>query len=589
MDLELLNKRIQERHQDDLQQLEVIFSEANRLLVEAPAGYGKTQTLVSKIAYLIATKQIPFPKRLLALTFSVNAAYKIKKDVMEQVPKLLVGTEHDVKIREKISVTNYHGFCRIVLRKYGSALDPNFVRFDEFTNFDDSKPDDINYAVPGLLGTEVSRLVSFATAVKAKDVSYIRDNINSYCDLISEKFLPQNYISFNAILTFTIRLFEEKGDVKRFYNEYYGTLIVDEFQDTNWLSLWLLTCLINDKTKVILLGDSLQRIYGFIGAVPNALDKARRKFGLETISLSKNYRFASNEQMLRLDSNIRRNAENTSAPEIESEALIDLTVLPNQDEEANHVKDLALQLTKDNLDAKVAILVKQRGQNLDAIINVFRQSSIPFFYGVFTDDDLVYSRFHSACSVELNSLITQRGQLRKSLGIEHLKRIEEQYEKSVDPIVESCLLLLKTFWERLFLETQSLAEDERITYIRDVFSNNGLKQYVQFVGIDIVISTVHAAKGLEWDFVILPDMEKDLFPNWFGLCKECLHGQHCKISVTKSNEDRFLEELSVFYVAVTRAKKQVSFSASSLDVNGRVKNVSCFLSLPGIKSLGPTS
>ena len=78
-EISIIKSRIEAKHQGDNKQLEVIFSPDKRLLVEAPAGYGKTHTMVSRIAYLIAIGQIPVPKRLLALTFSVNAAYKIKK------------------------------------------------------------------------------------------------------------------------------------------------------------------------------------------------------------------------------------------------------------------------------------------------------------------------------------------------------------------------------------------------------------------------------------------------------------------------------------------------------------------------------
>ena len=51
----------------DSEQLDAVFKSNPFLLIEAPAGYGKTRTMVSKIAYLIATKQIRHPKRILAL------------------------------------------------------------------------------------------------------------------------------------------------------------------------------------------------------------------------------------------------------------------------------------------------------------------------------------------------------------------------------------------------------------------------------------------------------------------------------------------------------------------------------------------
>lgn len=79
--IDVIKSRIIEKHHGDDKQLEIIFSSSRRLLVEAPAGYGKTHTMVSRIAYLMAVGRLPSPKKLLALTFSINAAYKIKKDV----------------------------------------------------------------------------------------------------------------------------------------------------------------------------------------------------------------------------------------------------------------------------------------------------------------------------------------------------------------------------------------------------------------------------------------------------------------------------------------------------------------------------
>jgi len=88
-----IREKISDAHSEDKKQLEVIFSDSERLIVEAPAGYGKTKTMISKIAYILASGGLPIPKKILALTFSVNAAYKIKKDVAEQLPDLLYSDE----------------------------------------------------------------------------------------------------------------------------------------------------------------------------------------------------------------------------------------------------------------------------------------------------------------------------------------------------------------------------------------------------------------------------------------------------------------------------------------------------------------
>ena len=148
------------------------------------------------------------------------------------------------------------------------------------------------------------------------------------------------------------------------------------------------------------------------------------------------------------------------------------------------------------------------------------------------------------------------------------------------------MCLLEIFWSKLFSDYAYLENDEKIVLAKDTFEHNSLKQYIEFTNANIIISTVHAAKGLEWDYVILPDMEEGLFPNWYGLCELCKNPSDCKLVITEENEKKFLEELSVFYVAVTRARKQVFFSASKTQLdkydNQRVKKLSCFLKLQGI-------
>ena len=82
---------------------------------------------------------------------------------------------------------------------------------------------------------------------------------------------------------------------------------------------------------------------------------------------------------------------------------------------------------------------------------------------------------------------------------------------------------------------------------------------------DLILTTIHGAKGLEWDYIILPDLES--FNNTF-LCGLCSKNRQLNCQVDRSDfkkqsfKEKFLEELSLFYVAVTRAKKQVFFTYS---------------------------
>jgi DNA helicase-2/ATP-dependent DNA helicase PcrA len=84
----------------------------------------------------------------------------------------------------------------------------------------------------------------------------------------------------------------------------------------------------------------------------------------------------------------------------------------------------------------------------------------------------------------------------------------------------------------------------------------------------------------------MPDMEQYSMPNWYGLCRACQNKHDYNFTINSNNKKELLEELSVFYVGVTRARKQIVFSASKTRLNSHGNaqnaNLSCLLKLPGI-------
>lgn len=204
-EIEIIKSRIENKHQGDEKQLEIIFSPNKRLLVEAPAGYGKTHTMVSRIAYLISIGKLPVPKKLLALTFSVNAAYKIKKDVSKNIPELLQDLGKQINIKEKIYVSNYHGFCRSILKKYGHRLHPALSNLDTLQSVDDSRSDSIMRVFNNISIDEANVLSEFNAGVKNIKGKYLKENIDKYNSIVISKLLIKNAIPYNAIITLTIK------------------------------------------------------------------------------------------------------------------------------------------------------------------------------------------------------------------------------------------------------------------------------------------------------------------------------------------------------------------------------------------------
>ncbi len=586
----LIGELLSKKHEGDEKQLEVIFTDEPRILVNAPAGYGKTHTMVSKIAYMIATNQIPNPKKLLALTFSLNAAYKIKKDVIAQVPVILKATGNDSVTTDRIKVTNYHGLCRHILKLYGYKIDKRLSEIEFLENFDDSKNENIVVHFPNISQENINVLTDFNAFVKEKKGLKIKEQIDNYNKVIVSEIISNGKLPYNAIITLTIKLLTDFKNIQSFYQELYCVLLVDEFQDTNILSYWVLTLLIGDKTKLIFLGDELQRIYGFIGAYDKLFTNATNRLKLKEIKLTQNYRFRNNPDMLLLDQNIRKNAETIENQTIQENANINFSLCDNQEEEAKNIISTVSVIQSKFTLSKIAILVKSgKNKNTLKIIEIFQQNNISFFFGLFTDEDAEYTSFTHTCSSIFTKLLIDSSLITKKFTKKLMQEVNKTYsnEIGVNSIIDASIILLEIFCDKLFIDYASATNEEKISLIRETFENNNLRQYIEFVNSNIIFSTIHGAKGLEWDFVIMPDLEQNILPFYYSNCRTCNSNSDCIVSNSSEiNEINFLEDLSVFYVGVTRARNNIYFTASKTQIsnNGNLTNinVSCFLKLKGI-------
>jgi len=296
-----------------------------------------------------------------------------------------------------------------------------------------------------------------------------------------------------------------------------------------------------------------------------------------------------------LEKIISHNAENYLEPLIEENAKVKLTLHDTQEQEAINTSALVQSFLKSKED-KVAILIQQRNPNAEIIMKQLEDDSIDYFYGLFSDDDLEYIQYHQKALKILFSVLEQSRSKRvnKTLLNKVCAVLRQNYKNASSKVIQSLLVLTEAFFNKLLAEYLFLENEEKIAYINDTFENRALKQSMDYVDSRVFVSTVHGSKGLEWDYVILPDMEPYLFPNFGSLCGNCDFrtgrinaGDYCRIQIENHAAKDVLEELSVFYVAVTRAQKDVFFSASRkrYNSNGEDKNskISCLLTMPGIE------
>lgn len=188
----------------DQSQIAVINSREKRLFVEAPAGYGKTTVMVKKLISDLASNQIPYPKRALALTFSVNAARKMKNDIHKAIAqqkgmrKELVG---------RVDVMNYHALARQIIMKHGHASLSHGIDVNALTPMNES------HVLAFLHNREVpfseehnKVLISLSAAVKRADEKLIDSLFEPYCDLVLKTLIQNGCITYNAILLLAIKV-----------------------------------------------------------------------------------------------------------------------------------------------------------------------------------------------------------------------------------------------------------------------------------------------------------------------------------------------------------------------------------------------
>lgn len=590
-----LKNKISKQHGGDEKQLEVIFSDRPRLIVEAPAGYGKTTTMISRIAYLYTSGGIPNPKRILGLTFSVNAALKIKREVAEKLPALLGTQNSPVALSEKVTVTNYHGFCKGILKKYGYLISDTLRKdVNLFRAVGDSEIDR-NSTLKTVLSTpELEQLKAVEKVIKEACMPDSQTT-RAYNEIVIRKLLPLEYITHNAVILFVLEILDRFAEVKKFYQSYYPLIVVDEFQDTNCIAWSLLEAIISERTQLVFLGDPLQRIYGFIGALPDIMTTAAEKCNMTKVALSKNYRFRNNPEMLKLDKNIRENAASCFLPTIQDEDVANLPAFwgSTQQDEAQQIVAKVQSLMSSGAD-RIAILFRGRGRNAEIVEFEFSDKNVPYFYGMFTDEDADYVDFHNKCQEMFIKRFGKSKTISRKALTAFADNVKTTYATATGKIIESLHQLLDALIEKVSIDYAGLPSEDKYNLLLDIFENRQLKQAMEYVESQVILSTVHGAKGLEWDYVVLADVERWVFPGYY-ICNDCTSKFapaikcHCVLPnpMPANFRETALDELSVFYVGITRARKQVFISASAKRIdnfdNEKSSNFSCMAAIDGVK------
>jgi len=278
------------------EQKEAVLNTEGPNLIVAGAGSGKTRVLTTRLIHIIKQKKA-WPNQILCVTFTNKASKEMQNRVMQNikgssnaVPWL--GTFHSISVkflRRHAEALEYKSNFTILDTDDQKKLIRNIVKGEDL----DAKkfsPQLIMYHIDqwknkGLLPKEVKL---------DKSGSIIKSILKVY-EIYQNKTKDLNAFDFGDLILFCVKLFENHKDIREIYQNNFKYILVDEFQDTNFIQNKWLNLLVNDKQNICCVGDDDQSIYSWRGAeIKNFLtfDQIYKK--CKVFKLEQNYRSTKN-------------------------------------------------------------------------------------------------------------------------------------------------------------------------------------------------------------------------------------------------------------------------------------------------------
>ena len=610
-------------------QQEAVFTTDGPLLVLAGAGSGKTRALTHRIAYLIEEKGVR-PWNILAITFTNKAAGEMRDRVDSLVQRgaaeVWVSTFHSLCVRILRRDAEYLGFDRnftiydsedqkTLIRQIMKKLemDPKLYRERSLLAAISNQKNEL--VTPEEYAVQVSgdfRQMRIAEAYQEYQTALQKNDAMDFDDLIMK----------------TVEVLQASAELRERYQERFRYIMVDEYQDTNTAQFRLIHLLAGKYRNLCVVGDDDQSIYRFRGAnIGNILDFETVYPEAKVIKLEQNYR--STKNILAVANDVIRNNEGRKEKRLwtaneagepvgyvqydsafdEAGAIIrgvrqanenglplrDCAVLYRTNAQSRLLEEKCIQYNipyrliggvnfyqrkeiKDMLAYLKTINGGRDDLSVQRIINVPKRgigtASINKIMLYATANQMSF--FEAARRVERIPGVGKSGQKIESFVNQiQVLRSKLDYKMSLSELIQDILVVVD-YEQELAKDTEEEAEarrenlEELVNKAADYEaaaeepSLNGFLEEVALVAeVDnldssedrLTLMTLHGAKGLEFQKVYLAGMEDGLFPG-------CM-------AVNSDNREDLEEERRLFYVGVTRAKKELTLTCARMRmVNG---------------------
>ena len=568
------------------------------MLVLAGPGSGKTLVITRRTKYLIEECGVR-PDQILVITFTKAAAIEMK----ERFQSLMEGSTKGVYFG------TFHSIFFMILRYAYSFKGDNIIRDEQKLQFFRSiiqqlqlEFDDEKEFISGIEG-EISLVKGDMLSLDHYYSMNCSEEIFKKIYQAYDDYLRRHHlIDFDDMLVFTYELFRERPDILAMWQKKFRYVLIDEFQDINRLQYEIIRMLVKPSNNLFIVGDDDQSIYRFRGAKPEIMLNFEKDFtNAKRVVLDVNYRSTKQivEGALRVIKHNKKRFPKQIVTINEEGSPITTKVFDNLAAQNQEVVNQIMELRTQGLDfSQIAVIFRTNTQprtlieklmeyNIpfkmkDAIPNIYEHwiaknvidyiqmalgdRSRAKFYQIMNRPKRYLSRECAPnAEIDFNQIMSYYSD--KPWVMERLHKFEYDLEMIRDMNPFSAIYYIrKAVGYEEYLEEYATYRRINVEELIDTLNEiqEASKPYRSFAdwfahmeeyalelreqsmnrnnpevdGVSMV--TMHSSKGLEYEVVFLVDVNEEITP-------------HRKAVLDEDME----EERRMFYVAMTRAKKQL--------------------------------
>lgn len=600
-------------------QKEAVVNTDGPMLILAGAGSGKTKVLTTKVAYLIEEKNID-PNNILAITFTNKAAKEMKERIFKLEGNsafyIQISTFHSFGLKilkENCELLGYEKNFTILDSDDSLSIIKKIMKE---LNIDANKYNP--KAIKNVISNNKNEIIDPEKYSLYVNTDFDEIALEVYRKY--EKSLKiNNAVDFDDLLILPLKLFNNNPGVLQKYQEKYKYVFIDEYQDTNEPQ-YILSKMISAKYKnITVVGDADQAIFTWRGAnYKNILNFEKDYKDAKVVLLEENYR--STKTILNAANNVIKNnkvrKEKNLWTQNEEGSKITYYKAFDEKDESNYVVNEIKKLIEKGVNPKdICVLYRANAQSR-TVEEAFLTSNISYnivgsyaFYNRKEIKDLIaYLKliYNNKDDVSLLRVINYPKRGIGNKAIENLAIKSNVLDKSLYEVIDSGkeldfknmieeikkeeshltltelidMVLDKSSMKKSLEDEKSIEADIRLENLEEFKSiakameiNEGIVSLEELLDKLALVSdvseqkndnedkvtlmTMHAVKGLEYDYVFIVGVEEGLFPH----------------SNSLESNDELEEERRLCYVAITRAKKKLYLiNARSRILYGKVSS-----------------